>query len=341
MIFITGATGLLGSHLAKNLIAKGEKVTALKRKTSNLALLGDCAQKITWIEGDLNDVEALNSATQNADKVFHCAALISFRKSDRYALYKTNVEGTANVMNAALENGVKKLVHVSSVAAFGFPKKGEIINEKSVYDEENGLAYYFKSKHFGEREAWRAHAEGLNVVIANPSTILGGGWWNVEPNSLFLQLKKKMPFYTQGSNGFVDVRDVAKALEVLMEKAEAGSQYIISAENFSFKSLLILITQSLQVPRPSIKLNYPLAKAAILYSNLSSLLFNKKPLLTLDKYKIANGKFLYDNRRFIQDFSFQYIPIKNTVIDICSLLNESLQKNEKFGVLSSTSSSLL
>lgn len=333
MIFITGATGLLGSHLAKNLIAKGEQVTALKRSTSNLALLGEYANKITWIEGDLSNIDALNEATKNAEKVFHCAALISFLKKDRTALYKTNVEGTANVMNAALENGVKKLVHVSSVAAFGFSKKGETISEKTVYDEEKGLAYYFKSKHFGEREAWRAQAEGLNVVIANPSTILGGGWWNVEPNNLFLQLKKKMPFYTQGSNGFVDVRDVAKALEILMEKAESGSQYIISAENHSFKNLLSLIAETLQVPTPSIGLNYPLAKAAILYSSLSSLLLNKKPLLTNDKYLIANSNFKYNNQHFVQDFSFQYIPIKETIKSTCVLLNNSLQKGEKFGIL--------
>lgn len=333
MIFVTGATGLLGSQLVKNLVAKGKNVCALKRPTSNLALLGNAAKEVQWIEGDLNEIDTLQQAMQGVEYVYHCAALISFQKKDCNALFKTNVEGTANVMNAALANGVKKLVHVSSVAAFGFHPKGKTIDEKSIYNESEGLSYYFKSKHFGEREAWRAQAEGLNVVVANPSTILGGGWWHLEPNSIFLQLKKGLPFYSNGSQGFVDVRDAAKALEILMEKATNGSQYIISAENASFKDLLTQIAKQLHVKPPFISLHPLVAKAAIYYSSASDLLFDKKPLLTAEKYLIASSSFEYSNRKFVQDFNYRFLPLSQTITDSCNALEQSLKAGKEFGVL--------
>ncbi|MBX2902283.1 MAG: SDR family NAD(P)-dependent oxidoreductase [Chitinophagales bacterium] len=333
MIFITGATGLLGSQLVRNLVGRGEQVIALRRSTSSMALLGDAAAKVHWVDGDLNDIDALDTAMKQADRVFHCAALISFSKKDRTALYKTNVEGTANVMNAALTNGVKKVVHVSSVAAFGFHTPEKTITEKSDYSESEGVAHYFRSKHFGEREAWRAQAEGLNVVVANPSTILGGGWWHMEPNSIFLQLKKGLPFYSAGSNGFVDVRDAAKALEILMDEAANGTQYIISAENLSFKTLMEKVAEAMQVTPPPFCLGSVIANAVILFSGIASVVFNKKPLLTAEKYLIASTNFKYSNARFTEAFSFRFRPIEDTIKDTATAFNTSTQQGLRFAVL--------
>lgn len=333
MIFVTGATGLLGVHLVKNLVARGENVVALKRSTSDLSPLGANASKVKWIEGDVNDVSSLEEAMQGAERVFHCAALISFRKKDVPNLYKTNVEGTANVMNVALASGVKKLVHISSVAAFGFQPKGEIISEKTIYAEREGVTDYFRSKHYGEREAWRAYAEGLNVVIANPSTILGGGWFHSDPNIIFSQVKKGLSFYTNGSNGFVDVRDAAKALEILMDKAEAGTQYIINAANLEFKNLLYQIADELGKKRPSFYLSPTWAKVAIAYSAAHSLFTNKAPLLTPQKYLVASTDFKYSGMLFKTHFSFDFRPLQQTIKDSCAALNNGLKADKQFAIL--------
>jgi nucleoside-diphosphate-sugar epimerase len=333
MIFVTGATGLLGSQLVRNLVAKGEKVIALKRKRSDLSLLEDAADQIEWVEGDVCDIESLDEGMKKAEKVFHCAALISFQKKDRNALYKTNVEGTANVMNAALANNVKRVVHVSSVAAFGFPSDGKIIHEKTLYSEGEGLSYYFKSKHYGEREVWRAHAEGLDVVIANPSTILGGGRWHVEPNIIFPLVHKGLPFYSSGSNGFVDVRDAAKALEILMERAESGTQFIISAANLTIKELIDKIADKLQAKKPFLQLYPLLAKTLLFTSGLFSMALRKKPLLTSEQYRIASECFRYDNSLFTQTFSYRFIPLEQTLKDCVEAYKKSLEAGKKFSIL--------
>ena len=165
MNLITGATGLLGSYLAKLLLTKGEKVRAIKRKTSDVSLLGEFSEQIEWIEGDVLDIPSLEEAMVGVTKVYHCAALISFIPREVEQMMKVNVEGTANIMNCALASDVKKLVHVSSVAAFGLPVKGKMIDENFSDPNINKAFWYYRSKQYSEREAWRANEEGLNVLL--------------------------------------------------------------------------------------------------------------------------------------------------------------------------------
>ncbi|MCS6820088.1 MAG: SDR family NAD(P)-dependent oxidoreductase [Chitinophagales bacterium] len=333
MILVTGATGLLGSYLARALLARGLKVRALRRKHSDLSLLGDYAEKIEWVEGDITDVVSLEEAMKDVKQVFHCAALVSFKKKDAYNLYKVNVEGTANVANSALANGVEKFIHVSSTAAFGFHPPQKIIDETTVYSETLGMINYFRSKHFAEREVWRAAAEGLPTIIANVSTILGGGWWDSEPNNIFLLVKKKFPFYTSGVNGFIDVRDAAMALITLMEKAQPGTQYIVSAHNVSLKTIIQKIAEILRVRHPFIEIKSWHTSMASPIMSIYERWFNHGALLTSEKLNIATQRLQYNNALFRSTFNYNFLPLEKTLQDCCAALEESMRNGTRFGLL--------
>lgn len=330
MILITGATGLVGSYLAKLLLDKGENVRAVKRATSSLSLLGKYADKIDWIEGDILDVVSLEEAMKDVVQVYHCAAMISFATKDIEALMKTNVEGTANVMNAALTAKVKKVVHVSSVAAFGLPAKGKTIDEKYTDPNINKAFWYFRSKQYGEREAFRAVEEGLEVVIACPGTILGAGWWDAEPNSVFGAVADGVSFYTSATNGFVDVRDVVQALFLLMNKGASGEKYILVAENFSYRDLMWQVADEMKVKRPSVEAKKWLLTLAWMSESVKSVFTTKPPLITRESAAIAGVSFTYDNKR-IKQLGFAFRPIDTTISDTVKAYQKSKSAQLDFG----------
>src|SRR6185295_8650851 len=179
LILVTGGTGFLGMQLLRELVKRGEKVRAIKRSGSTSFLEEEFTRQIEWVEGDVLHIPALEEAMSDCEKVYHCAAVVSFLPKDHERIMKVNVEGTANVVNVALEKKIKKLVHVSSVAAIGSSRNDEVVNESTEW--ESGNSNYALSKFLGEREVWRGIAEGLNAVIVNPSLIIGAGNWNEGP----------------------------------------------------------------------------------------------------------------------------------------------------------------
>ena len=197
MVFLTGGTGLLGSHLLIELLKRGKTVRALKRKTSSLAnvksifsfYLGEKAndffESINWVDGDINDITSLQSLMGSCDEVYHCAGYVSFYRKDFKKLMKINKEGTANLVNTSLELGVKKFSYVSSTAAIGRDKKGEEYTEKSKWLTSSENSNYAVSKHSGEMEVWRGQEEGLNTSIVNPSVIIGAGDWEEGSLTIF------------------------------------------------------------------------------------------------------------------------------------------------------------
>jgi dihydroflavonol-4-reductase len=332
MIFITGTNGLLGSYLAKKLLQQGKKVRGLKRVTSDLSLLGEYVQQIDWITGDILDVTSLEQAMNNVEEVYHCAAVISFVSHEAAYMLKANIEGTANVMNAALEAGVKKVVHVSSIAAFGIHKPEKVIDEKTTYIEHKTIPNYYRSKQLAERESWRAHAEGLNVVIANPGTIIGAGKWSVEPNSLFRDVYAGLPFYTRGTNCFVDVRDVVDCLILLMEKGASGEQYIIYSENASLKDLLTKIAEALGKKKPSFAVSGSLAKLAVVFEWSKAKLTGKRQRLTPEMAFVANKEFRYSNQKITNNFGIKFRSINDTIEDTAKAFLQSKKEGKRFGV---------
>jgi dihydroflavonol-4-reductase len=189
MILVTGGTGLVGSHLLYDLVKSGASVRALKRAGSDLKgvlktfsfysqVPEELFSRIQWVEGDIEDMASLEDAMEGADKVYHCAAIVSFLPQDRSAMLRVNVEGTANVVNACLQKQVSKLCHVSSIASLGRNSTSDLVNEETHWKTSPQNSWYAISKYGAEREVWRGAEEGLKVVVVNPSVILGPGSWN-------------------------------------------------------------------------------------------------------------------------------------------------------------------
>ena len=332
MNLITGATGLLGSYLAKLLISKGEKVRATKRKTSDLSLLGTFAEQMEWVEGDVLDIPSLEEAMAGVTHVYHCAASISFIPDEVDNMMKVNIEGTANVMNCALVSGVKKLVHVSSVAAFGMSVKGKLIDEKYADPNINKAFWYYRSKQYSEREAWRASEEGLNLVVVCPSTILGASWWDAEPNSLFREIYNGLKFYTSGVNGFVDVRDVAECMHRLMLSDISAEKFILSSENLSFQEVIWQMADELNVKRPNLEAGKMLRSIAWRTEAIKSFFTKQRPLITKESADLAAINFTYSNEKIKQALNYNFRPVKETIAETAKVFLKSEEEGKEFGV---------
>ena len=332
MILVTGATGFLGSYLAKDLVRKGEKVRAIKRENSRFDLLGDYASEIEWVEADLLDVTALETALDGVEKIYHCAGVFSPTHSQRENAMLTNAEGTANLFNIALDKKVKKVLHVSSTIALGLPLNGATIDE-NYYSPADKLRFdYFKGKRYAELEAWRAQAEGLDVVIVNPGGLIGAGYWSHQPLNTFPIVQNGLKFYTEGSNGFLDVRDASQIMIQLMEGDTNGERYILVAENVLLKDLLDMIADALKVERPKYKVSRLLSALAWRYEYLRSLVMNKTPEFTADDMRIARILFNYSNAKVIQATDYKFRPLSQTITETAKVFMDSKSAGKDFGV---------
>jgi len=334
MILVTGANGLLGSYLVRQLIDNGESVRGLRRAKSNLTLLGDYANRMEWVEGDVTDIFSLEEAMKGIDRVYHLAALISMQSGDADKMLNINAEGTANVVNAALGSEIKKLLYVSSVAAFGRPENAaRMIDENlDVKDSKDNFAY-FKSKLYAERELWRGIAEGLNAVIINPSTIFGGGFWSMPPNAIFGQMYKGLPFYTSGINGFVDVRDVVSVAIRLMDSDVSAEKFIVSADNASWREVMFMAADAMKVRRPFIKVNNSIGSLAWRFEALKSLFSEVPPLATPDSIAIGQNDFLYSNEKICKTLNFTFRPLRDTIAETAAIYLGSVQHKREYGLL--------
>ncbi|MBC8172609.1 MAG: NAD-dependent epimerase/dehydratase family protein [Chitinophagales bacterium] len=313
MNLITGANGLVGSYICRYLLLRGEKVRAIKRDHSDLRLLQDIKDNIEWVHGDVTDIISLEDAMSGIEKVYHAAGFISYVKHKQKDLMKVNAEGTTNVVNVALEKGIKKLVHISSIAAIGRKGNGETVDENNQWEADKNTSGYALSKFLGEREVWRGIAEGLNAVILNPSLVSGAGNWNQGSSKLFSTVHKGFQFYTEGVTGYVDVRDVAKISWQLMQSDIRAERFIISAENISYRDYFFMIADALHKKRPSIKANKFLSALAWRADALKYRLTGKEPTVTKQTARIANSVYFFDNTKIKNALQYQFIPIRQTV----------------------------
>jgi nucleoside-diphosphate-sugar epimerase len=336
MILITGATGLTGSHLALGLTSKGAEVRVLKRKGSNPDMIRkvfslysenpeDQLSKIKWVDGDLLDVFSLEDAMEGVEEVYHCAALVSFLPRDKKRLMQINTEGTANLVNAALEKKVRKLCHVSSIAALGRPEhQSDIIDEDLVWKASRHNSIYAVSKYGAEREVWRGTAEGLDAVIVNPSIILGVAGPGMGSSRLFNTVWNGLKVYPPGKNGFVDVRDVVKAMIGLMESDIKNERFILNAANLEYRKLFELMAEAFGKPAPTIKVNPALAGIAWRVETLKSMLTGTKPLITKETANTAVQHFEYSNEKIRKTLGFEFTPIEETVRHFCGVFAQQL-----------------
>jgi len=323
LIFITGATGLVGSYLARLLLKKGYRVRALKRATSKLDLLGADAERIEWVTGDVLDIPALEDAMEGVDQVFHCAAMVSYDPKFLKEMMAINVDGTANVVNVALFREVKKLVHISSIAALGKSKHGEPVSEQTKWERDKRNTNYSTSKYQSEQEVWRGYAEGLSVAIVNPSVVLGAGRWRQSSTALFKQVYDGLKFYPPGGNGFVDVRDVAQMALQLMESDIEGERFIANGANLKFRDLFNRMAEGLDKPAPTIKVTPLLGGLAWRAMWLKSKLTGKSPLITRETVRSATGTVVYDASKSEKILNFEYRPIVETIRETAAVLRET------------------
>ena len=313
-ILVTGGTGLLGSYLLRKLLIDGySQISALKRPTSQLHLVEDIKEQIEWIDCDILDVIGLEDAMQGVKQVYHCAAIVSFKSSDRQKMKQINVNGTANVVNAALDAQISKLVHVSSIAAIGRSLKKPIVQENQKWEESPINTSYAKTKYLAEKEVWRGIAEGLNAVIINPSVILGSGVWQSGSTQIFHEIWKGLKFFPKGQTGFVDVRDVAQLMIKMMQSDVSSERFIANGADLAFKAFFDKIAISIQKPTPSIPVNAFIRGLAWRLEWLKSKLLGSSPMITKETAMISAKSFSFDNTKSIQAFDFQYRPIDETI----------------------------
>lgn len=315
MILVTGATGLVGGHLLRRLVAGGHKVRAIYR---SVIPESDISKQVEWVKADILDVIALEEAMQGVNQVYHCAAVVSFNPGQKKQLHHVNTEGTANVVNAALEANVQKLIFMSSVAALGRIREDVAIDETMNWTPETSNSEYGKSKYMAEMEVWRAIGEGLNAVIVNPVIILGAGDWNSGSSAIFKSAYDEFPWYTEGISGFVDVEDVVTVMTGLMNSNIVAQRFIVSAANTPYRSVFNLIANGFGKKLPSRKVTPFLAAIVWRIEAIKSWFTGKSPLLTRETARTAQAKVHFNNTKLLKALpAFSYTPIETSVERIC------------------------
>lgn len=319
MILVIGGTGFLGSYIIKQLVEKNYRVRAIRRNSKLPSWISkEILDKVEWVEGDILDVVALQDAMEEVDTVIHSAAIVSFIKKDRELMYQTNVEGTANVVNMALEKNVRRLIYISSVAALGRTANGGHVNEEKKWEDSKVNTHYAKSKFKAELHVWRGISEGLDAVILNPSTILGFGDWHSGSCAIFKQVYEGFNWYTPGINGFVDVEDVAKATMLLMETTISEQRYIVNGDTWPFKKLQDIIADNFAKNRPNKKATPFILKLAWRVEKIKSIFTGKRPLLTRESARVGQSQTFFENDKILKTLpGFSFTPVEETIKKAC------------------------
>lgn len=318
-ILITGGTGLVGSYVIRTLLKYDFiNIHAIARSSSKYDLLPGVKDRVSWHHTDVNDVVGLHDALFETDYVIHCAALVSFDSRDKRQLVKTNVEGTANIVNLSLEHKVRKLIHISSIAALGRNTANGITDENTEWVDNSNNSFYSLTKYLGEMEVWRGQAEGLDVAVLIPGLILGSGYWNVGTNGFFNHVWKESKFYPTGATGFVDVRDLAEFACRMIGYEGVEKKFITIGHNASYRHFLSLIAGGLNKKEPSIKTNKFILESAWRLDKLRSVITGSRPMLTKETAKTSSKNYIFDNKRSLAIDNFSYRPLETTIAEIAA-----------------------
>jgi dihydroflavonol-4-reductase len=327
MILITGATGMIGAHIAFALTSRGKRVRAIRRAGASIAdtekifrfyaaNADELLQKIEWVNGDLLDLFSLEDALQGVDYVYHAAAVVSFVPHERDYMLKVNGEGTANIINASLDADVKKFCHVSSVAALGRTIDLQNISEDTWWKNDPANTWYAISKYSAEREVWRATEEGMDVVIVNPAVVLGPGNAMRSSNAIFAMARKGFSWYTAGAGGFVDARDVADASVKLMESTVVNERFILNAENLSYREFADRLLKrfghrpaSREVGSLALSFMWRLEKLLARFTG-------KAPRITKESAHAAREKATFGGERITKVIDFRYRDLDLTLDEV-------------------------
>ncbi len=328
MIFVTGGTGLVGAHLLYELTKANKPVKALKRENSNLQQVlktfsyytpnpENQFKKIEWVNGDILDYFSLENILEGITEIYHCAAIVSFQPSERKKIIDNNVDGTSNLVNAALVNGVKKICHVSSVAALGKLENGMMTTEETNWVPSKKVSGYSESKFFSETEIWRGIEEGLDAVIVNPSIILGPGNWNNGSSKIFKTIWDGMKFYTRGVTGYVDVKDVVKVMISLMDNsnfdAVKNQRFLLNAENLSYQEVFNQIADAFGKPQPNYYASEFLVNLTWRAAKLFSVITRKPVAITRETAAASQKVARFDGSKITRTIPFHYLSISESI----------------------------
>ena len=316
MIAITGGNGLLGSFIIRKLIDLNEPFVAIKRENSDLSLLHDVKDKIEWRDGDILNAVFLDDVFKDVDQVVHAAALVSFNPRASATIFSVNVDGTRNIVNACLANGVKKLVHISSVSALGRLKGHRLINEDHKWTDNSLASTYAESKYLAELEVFRGQEEDLETVTLNPSVILAPANWTKSSAKLFKYVWDERRFYAESQFNFVDVRDVVQATVQVLKGSFSGERFIVNAGCVNVSEFFSKTATRFHKRPPNIKLNKTLLGIAAFGEGLRAWLSDSEPLLTAETARIAGTNFTYDNKKIKKLLNFKFQTLDQT-LDWC------------------------
>jgi dihydroflavonol-4-reductase len=333
MILVTGGTGLVGAHLLLHLIENGENVQAIYRNQNNIQKTksvfelykkADLFEKINWLEADILDVPSLEIAFIGIEYVYHCAALISFDPKDEDALRKTNIEGTANMVNFSLAKRVKKFCFVSSIAALGDLAQHETyITEETEWNPEKPHSDYAISKYGAEMEVWRGVQEGLEVIIINPGVILAPisttSIFKHGSNELYTKVANGLSFYTLGNTGFVAINDVTRIAFELMKNDIKNERFTLIADNIVFRKILNTIADVLKVKRPGNHATPILMNFLWIADGIFSTLFFQKRRITKATAKASYSKNLYSNEKIKTALGTVFLDVHQYINEVSKL----------------------
>lgn len=324
MIFVTGGTGLLGTHLLYQLTKEETAVRALKRVGSDTSAVeeifkfyGDLSleqySRIQWVAGDVLDYESLIVALEGVDTIYHTAAMVSFHSQRHHDMWNINVEGTKNMLDAAMEKNVGVFCHVSSIATLGNSANGSPITEEDLWQADDRHSAYSRSKFRAEMEVWRASKEGLNAVIVNPSVIIGPGAKNSSTSKIIQLANSGLPFYTNGKTGYVDARDVAKAMVMLVDNKAYDERFILSADNKSAREMLQLMAGHLNVKAPAIEARTWMLWIGMMANRLFALISGQEPVLTRESIRSTLGLSCYSSEKVSLHLGMTFTPITEAI----------------------------
>jgi dihydroflavonol-4-reductase len=312
--FVTGATGFLGSHVARILADQGAALRLLVRPTSNLKNIEGLPAETA--EGDLRDARSLESAMSGCDTVFHVAADYRLWVQDPNEMYRSNVEGTQAILDAARKNAVRSVVYTSSVATMGFSKNGSPADEDSPVSLGDMIGHYKRSKFMAEQVAMEAGRKGQHVVTVNPTTPIGPQDVKPTPTGRIVVdfLKKKFPAYVETGLNLVDVRECARGHLAALKRGTSGERYILGGENLTLKQILDKLAKITGLPSPKVKLPYIFAFATgLVDETITGRLLRREPRATIDTVRMGKKKMFASSAKAERELEWKVAPVDNAL----------------------------
>lgn len=323
MVLITGASGLVGSFIIRQLVSEGYQVMALRRESSDISLLHDIEDKIDWHVADILDIIALRKVIEKATIVIHAAGMVSYDQQDKEMLYKVNVEGTRNLVNACLENNVQKFILISSIATYtNHTQNGRLkhINETTPQKMETLGTNYARAKYLAETEAWRGKMEGLYTMVVNPSVVLGPGNWHESSTRLFKYAWDENKFFIHGEINYVDVRDLAAIVAILFREGNNGDQYIASAGSISYQELFTKMAECFDKKPPSVPVGKTMLQLGYWLDQIKSFVTFSRPVITKEVKSAGTHRVYFSNDKIKQDLYPDFRSIDDTIRWSCKQL---------------------